>query len=132
MTLQGKRMTTIAELSADQLAEHALNIFISQGRHVEGARVIYRALKLNPRHPLALRSLSDLHAQPGTEQFAAVVLEYALSRDCNLPQPEWRKLDDLRFLDIWSWGFSRHKSGSTDLEGAAFQTRDDFVVDQAR
>ena len=45
-------MTRIADLNADQLAHHALNIFIAQGRHVEGARVIYRALQLDPTIPL--------------------------------------------------------------------------------
>ncbi|MGE6333289.1 hypothetical protein [Stenotrophomonas sp. NPDC077659] len=33
-------MTTFAELNAAQLANHTLNIFIAQGRHIEGARVI--------------------------------------------------------------------------------------------
>ena len=67
-------MTRIADLNADQLAHHALNIFIAQGRHVEGARVIYRALQLDPHHPGALRCLSDFLAHEGTEPFAAVTL----------------------------------------------------------
>ncbi len=108
-------MTRIADLSADQLAHHALNIFIAQGRHVEGARVIYRALQLDPHHPGALRCLSDFLAHEGTEPFAAATLEHALSGAVPLADDARRMLDDLRFLDIWSWGFSRHVSGEAHL-----------------
>ncbi|MBN5028780.1 hypothetical protein JY419_04950 [Stenotrophomonas maltophilia] len=122
-------MTQIADLSADQLAHHALNIFIAQGRHVEGARVIYRALQLDPHHPGALRCLSDFLAHEGTEPFAAATLEHALSGAVPLDDDARRMLDDLRFLDIWSWGFSRHVSGEANLSGEAFQQREDFVFD---
>lgn len=122
-------MTRIADLNADQLAHHALNIFIAQGRHVEGARVIYRALQLDPHHPGALRCLSDFLAHQGTEPFAAVTLEHALSGAFPLDDDARRMLDDLRFLDIWSWGFSRHASGEANLSGEAFKNREDFVFD---
>jgi hypothetical protein len=122
-------MSSISTLSAENLATHAFNIFLTQGRHIEGARMIYRALRLEPQHPLALRCLSDFHANEGTEQFSAVTLEYALSESCGIKGPYHQVLDDLRFLSIWSWGFSKHRSGSTNLDGAAFQTRDNFVFD---
>lgn len=121
---------TFAQLSADQLAEHALNIFITQGRHVEGSRVIYQALQLNPQHPLAMRCLSDFLAYEGTETFAAAVLEYALSPACTLDDETRKTLDDLLFLSIWSWGFSNHKSGEPHLGGDAFDRREDFTLDQ--
>lgn len=124
-------MTRIADLSADQLAHHALNIFIAQGRHVEGARVIYHALRLDPDHPGALRCLSDFLAHQGTEPFAAVTLEHALSGAVPLSEDARETLDNLRFLDIWSWGFSRHNSGETNLSGEAFRHREDFVFDGA-
>ena len=122
-------MTRIADLNADQLAHHALNIFIAQGRHVEGARVIYRALQLDPHHPAALRCLSDFLAHQGTEPFAAATLEHALSGAVPLNDDARRMLDDLRFLDIWSWGFSRHVSGETNLSSEAFKNREDFLFD---
>jgi hypothetical protein len=122
-------MSSISTLSSENLATHAFNIFLTQGRHIEGARIIYHALKLHPQNPVALRCLSDFHAKEGTEQFSAVTLEYALSEACGIQGPYRQVLDDLRFLSIWSWGFSKHKSGSTNLDGAAFQTRDDFVFD---
>lgn len=122
-------MTRIADLNADQLAHHALNIFIAQGRHVEGARVIHHALRLDPDHPGALRCLSDFLAHPGTEPFAAATLEHALSGAVPLSDEARATLDNLRFLDIWSWGFSRHRSGETNLGGEAFQNRQDFEFD---
>ncbi len=123
-------MTRMAELQADALAEHAFNVFLTQGRHVEGARLIYRALQLAPEHPRALRCLSDFHAREGTEVFAAVALEYALAHGHPISEQERRSLDDLRFLSLWSWGFSRHKSGDVHLSGEAFEQRDDFTLDQ--
>lgn len=121
---------TFAQLSADQLAEHALNIFITQGRHIEGSRVIYHALQLDPQHPLAMRCLSDFLAYEGTETFAAAVLEYALSPACSLSDEARKTLDDLLFLSIWSWGLSSHKSGEPNLSGDAFDKREDFTLDQ--
>lgn len=125
-------MPSISTLSAENLATHAFNIFLTQGPHIEGARVIYHALTLQPQHPVALRCLSDFHANEGTEQFSAVTLEYALSEACKIQGPYREILDDLRFLSIWSWGFSKHISGSTNLDAAAFQARGDFIFDATR
>ncbi|MGG2103779.1 hypothetical protein [Stenotrophomonas sp. NRRL B-14846] len=91
--------------------------------------MIYRALQLDTHHPGALRCLSDFLAHEGTEPFAAATLEHALSGAVPLDDDARRMLDDLRFLDIWSWGFSRHVSGEANLSGEAFQQRDDFVFD---
>ncbi len=124
-------MTTFAELNAAQLANHALNIFIAEGRHIEGARVIYRALQLDPHQPDALRSLSDFHANSGTEAFSAATMEYTLSGAIELDPEERQKLEALHFLDIWTWGFARHNSGEAQLGAEAFKNRGDFEVDHA-
>ena len=93
--------------------------------------MIYRALHLKPNHPGGMRCLSDFHAREGTEQFSAVTLEYALSGAFPLSDEDRETLDNLRFLDVWSWGFSKHKTGQPHLDGEAFKHRDDFVLDSA-
>lgn len=125
-------MTTFAQLTADQLAERALNIYQTQGRQVEGGRLLYRALELDPKHPIALRCLVDFLAHQGTEPFAASVLEYALSPACILTTEEQKTLDDLRFIYMWSWRFSQHKLSDAQLQRDAFAKREDFSVDHAR
>src|SRR5437870_2472118 len=114
-------MTVIADLSAAELGRHAFNVFLFAGRHQTGARLIYHALSKNSYKPLALRCLSDLLDTEGTEVFSGAVLEYALTSDSPLNAEERTELDDLRFLAIWSWGFSRHKSGQAFLPQEAFQ-----------
>ena len=104
-------MIAIKELNASQLARHAFNVFLFSGRHVTGAKLIYRALALDPRNAEALRCLSDLLDAEGTEVFSAVVLEYALDEGTGISGEGRDVLDNLRFLAIWSWGFSSHKSG---------------------
>ncbi len=68
----------------------------------------------------------------GTEVFSAVVLEYALSSSSGIAGEERQTLDDLRFLAKWSWGFSRHQSGSPHLDQGAFADRSAFEVDEDR
>eukprot|EP01041_Mallomonas_annulata_P032156 gene32156-54589_t len=41
----------IKDLTADELAEYALYVFILSGRNNMGAGLIYRCLQLNPQHP---------------------------------------------------------------------------------
>ena len=123
---------TIEQLNAAQLGRHAFNVFLFLGRHRTGARLIYRALELDPHNAEALRCLSDLLDAEGTEVFSGVVLEYALAESTGLSQKECETLDDLRFLAKWSWGFSRHKSGEPHLSQEAFSDRSQFVVDEER
>lgn len=125
-------MTTFAQLTPDQLAERALQIYQAQGRQVDGGRLLYRALELNPKHPVALRCLVDFLAHQGTEPFAACVLEYALSPACALTAEEYKALDDLRFVYMWSWRFSQHKVSNDQLQRDAFARREDFSVDHVR
>lgn len=124
--------STIAHLNASQVARHAFNVFLFSGRHQTGARLIFRALDLQPHNPEALRCLSDLLDSNGTEVFSGVVLEYALSEVPHLGDEERQTLDDLRFLAKWSWGFSRHKSGNPHLAQDAFGDRSAFSIDDTR
>jgi hypothetical protein len=126
-------MPKISELSPAQLARHAFNVFMfAGGRHVTGARLIYQALLLNPYEPEGIRCLSDFLDSDGTEVLSAITLEYGLSRESPLP-PEGRKvLDDLRFLSIWTWGFSKHLSGRPHLGPDVLKRRSEFSVDEKR
>lgn len=70
----------IRDLAADQLARHAENVFLFQGRHQACARLSYHALRLDPNQPLAIRTLSDMLTgdqlqESGWEQLSAVALE---------------------------------------------------------
>jgi hypothetical protein len=121
----------INDLDASQLARHAFNVFMFSGRHQQGARLIYRALEMDPHNTEALRCLSDLLDAEGTEVFSAVVLEYALSEEVGLQGEERKTLDDLLFLAKWSWGFSRHNSGEPYLKQEDFADRSAFVIDEA-
>jgi hypothetical protein len=125
-------MATIGQLTAQQLARHAFNVFLFSGRHQTGARLIYRALELDPRDAQALRCLSDLLDADGTHVFSGTVLEYALSETTGIAGDEREVLDSLRFLAKWSWGFSRHKSGESHLAQEAFADRSMFIVDEER
>ena len=121
---------TIGQLNANQLARHAFNVFLYGSRHVVGARLIYRALELDPCEPGALRCLSDLLDSEGTEHLSGVTLEYALDPSTGVQGEERKELDDLRFLAIWSWGFSRHRSGEPHLSQETFRDRSAFLVDE--
>jgi len=125
-------MPLIKDLSASQLARHASNVFLFQGRHVIGGRLLYHALVLNPREGEALHGLSDFHDHEGTQELSAVVMEYALAPETGLSEPERTLIDATRFRAIWSWGFSRHDSGQTNLGLNDFQDRSRFRVDQDR
>lgn len=120
----------IKDLDASPLARHAFNVFMFSGRQQQGARLIYRALEIDPHNAEALRCLSDLLDAEGTEVFSAVVLEYALSDAVGIQGAERKTLDDLLFLAKWSWGFSRHSSGEPYLKQEDFADRLAFVIDE--
>lgn len=113
-------------LTADELAEHAFNVYLSQGRHPLGARLIYRALELSPSHSLALRCLFDLLNQDGMQVFSAITLEYALLYADHDTIEELHAFEELLFMAKWSWGFSHHCSGKKDLHPKDFKNRHDF------
>jgi hypothetical protein len=121
---------TIGDLSASQLARHAANVFLFRGRHVEGFKLIYHALIKNRFEPLAIRCLSDYLDQDGLQVYSAIALEYGISPSSPLSPADRTELDDLLFLSKWTWGFSRHISGSKHLEGDEFKLRHNFTVDE--
>ena len=125
-------MARIADLSASQLSRHAFNLYMFQGRHVTGARLIYHALRLDPNEGEGLYCLSDFLAEDGTEQFSAAVLEYALVPGRVTEEESHRVLDFHRFLAKWEWGFSRHSSGNPHLGSEDFRDRSQFVIDEAK
>jgi len=118
------------ELSVDQTAKYALNLFIHSGRHLTGAKLIYHALVIDPKHPEALRNLSDFMDTEGTEDISAVVLEYALHVQTGITGDERDMLNNLLFLAKWAWGFSSHKSGRTDLSQEEFARHAEFDFDE--
>ncbi|MES2823230.1 MAG: hypothetical protein V4732_06500 [Pseudomonadota bacterium] len=124
--------TVIKQLNANQLARHAFNVFLFSGRHVTGAKLIYRALELDSHNAVALRNLSDFMDAPGTETFSAVALEYALCESTGIVGEPRKILDDVLFLAKWSWSFSKHNSGNPHLGKEAFSDREAFTVDQVR
>ncbi len=125
-------MSAIRSLSASQLSRHAENVFLFQGRHVLGARLIYHALVLEPKGWSALRCLSDLLDVPSTRQLSGAVLEYVLEPGAGAPPKVREEIADLLFLSKWTWGYSRHRSGSTNLGWKDFRDREAFTVDEAR
>src|SRR2546426_2428991 len=104
-------MPLIKDLSASQLARHASNVFLFQGRHVIGGRLLYHALVLNPREGEALHGLSDFHDHEGTQELSAVVMEDALAPENGRSEPGRTLIDSKRVAAIWSWGVSRPLRG---------------------
>lgn len=125
-------MTRIGDLSADELARHAFNVFLYQGRTQRGGRLAYHALTLDPRNAAALRSLSDLLDQPGTEVLAAVVMEYVMDPASGFRDDEKAALDAVLFRARWWWGFAKHDSGQKDLTAGDFEDRSRFRLDEER
>lgn len=135
MLLFPRRISTVTQiveqLGPDDLSRHAFNVFLMAGRQPVVGRLVFRALELNPRHPAALRYLSDFLNAPATQAFSAVVLEYALSPATGLGKEAFDKLNGLRFFDMWSWGYATHESGKLQLQEADFADRSKFELDGA-
>lgn len=125
-------MPHIRDLTAPQLARHAFNVFLFQGKHRTGARLTYHSLALDPREPVGLRCLTDLLAESGLPGAAAAVLEFALAPETGIPEAARGDLDQQRFLCQWWWGFSRHETGLTTLSFEELQDRKRFTVDTDR
>lgn len=125
-------MTVIANLNAAQLARHATNTFVFCGRQAMGTRLAYHAVALDPIQPEALARLSDFLDITRGQPFSAVVLEFACSPESGVPAEARPTLEELRFHARWSWGFSRHCSGRTELGHEDFADRSQFVFDEIR
>src|SRR2546425_7381534 len=104
-------MPLIKDLSASQLARHASNVFLFQGRHVIGGRLLYHALVLNPREGEALHGLSDFHDHEGTQELSAVGMEYALPPETRLLEPGRTLIHATRVCAISGLGCRRHDHG---------------------
>lgn len=127
----------IADLDADQLARHAENVFLFQGRHQACARLSYHALRLQPEHPLALRTLSDMLTgdalqESGWEQLSAAVLEYALRPGTAIPEADRAPLRDHLFMAKWSWAFVKRLDGQTTCTWEELQNRSLFREETER
>lgn len=123
-------MKQIKDLTADELAEYALYVFILSGRHQMGAALIYRCLELEPKHPAGLRNLSDFLDGKGSEMISAVVMEY-LIKHYQGPAERKKEYEDILFLSKWAWGFSKHHSGQTELGADDFVDQTQFTTDDA-
>jgi hypothetical protein len=124
-------VTTIEQLSADRLAQYASALYQRHGRNRLGARLIYRALELEPRNAAALRGLSDL-LDKSTKPFAAAALEYAIDRKSEISAEDKSAIEELLFSAKHSWGFSRHLGGGTNLTPDDFRDRAAFKVDSGK
>ena|SRR5579862_870467 len=127
----------ISDLDASQLARHAENVFLFQGRHQACARLSYRALRLAPHQPLALRTLSDLLAgdhlkDSGWEQLSAVVLEYGLQPESPVRGEDRSMLENHLFLAKWSWAFVKRLDGKTSSSWKELHDRSLFREDRDR
>src|SRR2546422_11773601 len=103
-------MPLIKDLSASQLARHASNVFLFQGRHVIGGRLLYHALVLNPREGEALHGLSDFHDHEGTQELSAVGLEESPAPGNRRSEPGRTLIHGMRGCGVWCWGVLRHDS----------------------
>jgi len=130
--VKGVRMARIADLTAAQLARRATNTFIFWGRQETGTRLAYHALVLDPKQPEGVARLSDFLDIQGGQPFSAVVLEYGCSEEVGLLPEARATVQELRFHALWSWGFSRHRSGRTELDAEEFVDRSQFVFDENR
>lgn len=123
-------MKKIKDLNADELADYAFHVFLYSGRHAMGAGLIYRCIELDKNNPLGLRCLSDFLDWRGSESMSALILEHILQNKL-YPTPENEKdIKRLLFTCMWVWGFSKHKSGKTQLSGNEFDNPDAFEIDE--
>jgi hypothetical protein len=127
----------IRDLDAAQLARHAENVFLFQGRHQSCARLSYQALALDAHQPLALRTLSDmlcgdLRKESGWEQLSAAVLEYGLRPGSPVPEADRAMLENHLFFAKWSWAFVKRLDGRTTCSWEELQNRSLFREDRER
>jgi len=131
--------TSIGDLPAALVASFAQMSFIVGGRSRWTAGLLHRALDLDASDAVALSTLSGflddgaLATFPtGFKKLSAIVLERLLAPESSLSSEAKARLDDERFLSMWGWGFSRHRSGKTELGAVELRDRASFVVDDER
>ena len=121
----------VKDLNADELADYAFYLFIHTGRHAIGAGLIYRCIELDQNNPLGLRCLSDFLDWRGSESISALILEYLIQNKLSKTPENQKEIERLLFTCKWVWGFSKHKSGKTQLSGDEFDDEDAFEVNTA-
>ena len=119
----------IGDLTADQLALHAENVFLFQQRHTTGARLIYHSLALDSKNGVALKALSDFLDSKGTEQLSGAVMELALGGTCELTRELKFTLERFRLVFIWTYKFAVHSSGRAHLAWEDFKDPSKFDID---
>lgn len=123
-------MKKIKDLNADELADYAFYVFLHSGRQAMGAGLIYRCLELDKNNPFGLRCLSDFLDWRGSESISALILEYLIENKLPKTPESQKEIEKLLFTCKWVWGFSKHKSGNTQLSGEDFENEADFNVDE--
>jgi hypothetical protein len=104
----------IGDLSAQELAGIATGVLQSTGRSMLAARVVYRAIEVNPYQVEAIARLSDLFrgrtigARPeGDEALAGLVLEFGLDPESRMNKDQLVYLAAQRFDIQVLWGFAK-------------------------
>lgn len=110
----------IKDLKAPELAEAATVTLQRLGRNALSARLIYRALELDPYQPQALLMLSEFYrgkSQPvGDEIFAGIIVEYAIDPKSPLSAEQKRLFDRPRIEVMNLWGFVKARAGDFDVD----------------
>ena len=123
-------MNKIKDLNADELADYAFHVFLYSGRHAMGAGLIYRCIELEQNNPMGLRCLSDFLDWRGSESMSALILEYIIQNKLPRTPKDEKDIERLLFTCKWAWGFSKHKSGKTQLSGNEFENVNAFEIDE--
>jgi len=117
------RHERIKDLKAPELAETATTILQKFGRNTRSARLIYRALELDPYQPQALLMMSELFrgksigARPkGDEIFAGIIIEYAVGFKSPISLENKRFFDKAREEILKSWGFVKPVGNEFDVD----------------
>lgn len=124
-------MKKVKDLNADELADYAFYVFVHTGRHATGAGLIYRCIELDKNNPLGLRCLSDFLDWRGTESISALILEHLIQNRLSKTPENQQELERLLFTCKWVWGFSKHRSGETNLTGNEFEDENAFEINVA-
>ena len=107
--------------------------FVSTGRTVFSARLIYQALVMDPYHIEVLLRLSDYLREDapgriptGHGWLAGMVIEYALIFHTPMTEEHRKILNAARLKIMWLWGFAKHPGSGKQLPMADFHSKRKF------
>lgn len=125
----------ISDLDVDQLANYAMNAFMVEGSSQTTARLLYRALTIEPRHANTLIYLVQFIMESGQAlalraTLAAPVLAYLAQPDVSISLDDREYFRTIRTLCLHQWGFSRHKTDKTSAKMGDFAKPDLFDIDE--